>query len=144
MNSKSLCLWLADVEDALWRMTAGVFRFVFHRLPEWIYRTLLEIVGPVVVRAVRVLAVLCLWLAVLLWPAFMAGFLTRSAWGFVAAVTWLSLAASGSVWGLYYLKKRRAAAMSVEAERVTERRIPPRGGPVAVTGPRIPSRVSGE
>jgi hypothetical protein len=90
-------------------MTAEVFRFTFHRLPEWTIRTLVETVGPAVVRAARVLAVLCLWLAVVFGPIIAAPLLRAPLWGDAAAAAWLALAVTGSVWGLYRLKKRRAS-----------------------------------
>ena len=42
----TLCKWLDECEDRLWRMTRGVFHFLLHWLPEWIIRVLLETVGP--------------------------------------------------------------------------------------------------
>ncbi len=104
MNS-SLCSWLADVEDSLWRMVLGVFRFTFLRLPEWIYRTLVDVIGPATVRLIRVLIALSLWLAVLIVPAQFAYRLPS--WGGVLATTWFILALVGSAWGRCHLAKKR-------------------------------------
>jgi hypothetical protein len=113
----SFCLWLADVEDGCWRMIKGVFRFAFHRLPEWVYRTLLDTVGPVTIRLIRVLVVFSLWLAVVIGPAIGVAKLNLPFWG-VCATTWLVLAMIGSIWGRNRLtKKRRAAELIADADR---------------------------
>jgi len=115
MNS-SFCLWLAEVEEVLWRMIRGVFRFTFQRLPEWVYRTLLDTVGPAVVRLIRVLAVLCLWLAILCVPAFCFGNLGGAFWGTCGVLGWLALFIAGSAWGWAYLvRKRRTVGMAMSA-----------------------------
>lgn len=115
MNS-ALCLWLANVEHRFWRMTIGVFHFVFHRLPEWILRTLLETVAPAVVRTIRVLIALCIWLAVLVSPCVATIVFRAPYWVDLGGVAWLAVAIAGSIWGLYrVVKKRRAKAVAPEA-----------------------------
>lgn len=117
MNS-SFCQWLAEVEELLWRMIYGVFRFTFQRLPEWVYHTLLDTVGPAAVRLTRVLAVLCLWLAVLFVPAICLGKLGGPFWGTCGVLAWLALAITGSVWGRAYLvRKRQAVGMAKGGHR---------------------------
>jgi thiol:disulfide interchange protein len=114
----SVCLWLADVEDGGWRMIRGVFRFAFHRLPEWVCRTLLDTVGPVTIRLIRVLVVFTLWLAIVFGPVLIAAKLSLPSWGKMAAAAWLVLALIGSIWGRYRLaKKRRAAEQMADADR---------------------------
>ncbi len=107
----TLCKWLDECEDRLWRMTRGVFHFLLHWLPEWIIRVLLETVGPAVVRAVRVFFALCVWLTLLFGPGEVAIALGGPFWVDVGAVLWSATAAAGSVYGLYrVVKKRRANA----------------------------------
>lgn len=115
MNS-TLCSWLADVEDSLWRMVLGVFRFTFLRLPEWIYRTLVDVIGPATVRLIRVLVALSLWLAVLIVPAQFAYRLPS--WGGALAFTWVGLALVGSAWGRSHLAKKRRPLGSEVAGRL--------------------------
>jgi hypothetical protein len=106
MNSP-FCVWLAGVEAAFWRMIRGVFHFAFVHLPRTCYRALVEIIGPVAVRLARVSLAFGLWLAVLFGPCF--GLVALG--GFLAGVTWLLLALTGSVWGLSrVIKLHRAAA----------------------------------
>ncbi len=109
MNS-TFCQWLEDVEEAFWRMIRGVFRFVFHRLPEAFYRWMVDAVGPVTIRLIRVLVVFSLWLAVLFGPATTASKLNLPFSGWIG-FAWVVLAIIGSGWGLSYIaKKRRAIA----------------------------------
>ena len=116
MNS-SFCLWFADVEEALWRMIRGVFRFTFHRLPEGIYRALVDTVGPATIRLVRVLVVFCLWLAVVFGPVLVAVTFRLPLWVCAGTAAWLVLAIIGSSWGHSCLaRKRRAAAAGEAAE----------------------------
>lgn len=115
MNSP-FCLWLAAIEDELWTMTSGVFRFTFKRLPEWAYRTLLDTVSPAAVRLIRVVAVLCLWLAVLFVPAICLGKLGGAFWGTCGVLGWLALFIAGSAWGRSYLiTKRRTVEKEMAA-----------------------------
>ena len=72
MNS-SFYLWLVEVEETLWRMIRGVYRFTFQRLPQWVRARCVETVGPAAVQLIRVLAVLFLWLAVVFVPAICLG-----------------------------------------------------------------------
>jgi thiol:disulfide interchange protein len=117
MNS-SFCLWLADIEDTLWRMVQGVFHFAFLRLPEWVYRTLIDTVGPATVRLFRALAVFSLWLAIVFGPVIIATKVSPPFWGDVCAAAWLVLAIVGSIWGRYRLtKKRCAAGQMADADR---------------------------
>jgi protein-S-isoprenylcysteine O-methyltransferase Ste14 len=109
MNS-SLYLWLADIESMLWRMVRGVFHFTFLRLPEWVYRTLLDVIGPAAIRLVRVIVVFCLWLAVVFGPVALTLKFEPPLWVRVIAAVWLVLAIAGSIWGRSRLAKRRSAA----------------------------------
>lgn len=114
MNSP-LCLWLAEVEDGGWRMIHGVFRFTIIRLPEWVYRTLLDTVGPATVRLIRVLIVFSLWLAIVLGPTVAVAKLNLPYWGLIGSA-WTVLAIAGSIWGRYCIvRKRRAAEEMAEA-----------------------------
>lgn len=108
MNSP-YCMWLADIEDMLRLMIRGVFLFTFRRLPEWVYRTLLETVGPITIRLFRVFVFFLLWLAVVFGPAVAVAKLHLPLWGLLAAA-WLALAIIGSTWGRLYLAKKRCAA----------------------------------
>lgn len=112
MNS-SFCLWLADIEEMLWRMVCGVFHFAFHRLPEWVYRTLLDTVGPLTIRLIRVLVVFALWLAIVFSPVIIAAKLSLPSSGDMAAAAWLVLALIGSIWGCYRLAKKRRSAVQM-------------------------------
>jgi hypothetical protein len=115
----SLCQCLAEVEDLLWRMIRGVYRFTFVRVPEWMYHTLVDTVGPVTIRLMRVLVALCLWLATVFGPSIATFKIVGGFWGGVAALTWLALATSGSIWGASYIRKKRRAAREEEAGYVS-------------------------
>jgi hypothetical protein len=115
MNS-SLCSWLADVEDSLWRMVLGVFRFTFLRLPEWIYRTLVDVIGPATVRFTRVLIAFSLWLTVLIVPAQFAYRLPS--WGGILAFTWVCVALVGSAWGRSQIARKSRPLGSEAAGRL--------------------------
>ena len=133
MNS-ALCMWLADLEDRFLRMTTGVLHFAFHWLPSWVLRTLLETVGPAVVRMIRVLVALCLWLAVLFSPAAAAIAFRAPFWVDLGGVAWLAMAIAGSVYGLYrVVKKRRAKTVAPAAVPVAA--VPGLKAPVACVLP---------
>jgi hypothetical protein len=123
MNS-ALCLWLADVEDALERMIRGVFRFTFQRLPELAYRLMIETIGPVAVRLMRVAFFLCVWLAVVFGPGILVLPLSAPASLAHVVMSWTCVAMIGSVWGLYYLRKKNRiiAAQNEAADRGPFRR----------------------
>ena len=110
-----MCKWLDEWEDRLWRMTRGVYHFLFDWLPRWIIRVLLETVGPAVVRAIRVFFALCVWLTVLLSPVALTVTLEAPLWVDLAAVLWLAAAAAGSVYGLYRVAKKRRAEAAAAA-----------------------------
>ena len=121
----TVCKWLDEWEDRLWRMTRGVFHFL-RWLPEWIIRVLLETVGPAVVRAMRVFFALCIWLAVLFSPGAAVVALRAPFWVDLAAALWLATAAAGSVYGLYRVAQKRranaeAAAMHAAPPPVAQR-----------------------
>jgi hypothetical protein len=105
----SFRLWLKELEDTLWRMINGVYRFIFMRLPELVVRMLLETIGPVAVQLIRVIVVLSLWLAVVSVPAIVAASL--GGWGGLVAGAWVALALTGSVWGRAYLVRKSRWAM---------------------------------
>jgi hypothetical protein len=129
----ALCLLLASWEIALWRMTSGIFHFVFHGFPEWIIRTLLYTIGPAIVRAIRVGVALCIWLGVLFGPAASAVVFGAPFWVGVGAAVWVLIAIAGSIYGLYrVVKKRRAAAKAaVPVAAVPITSVPPSKPPVA-------------
>ena len=101
--------WLSEIEDALSRMIQGVFRFIIDGLPRWIYRVVVETVGPVVVRASRVLVLSCLWLAILFGPLSITIGCDLPGWCGYGSTLWLGLAIVGSMWGLNRLAKKRKA-----------------------------------
>jgi thiol:disulfide interchange protein len=105
MNS-SFCLKCAEIEELLWRMVRGVFHFSFIKVPNWLYRAMLDTVGPAVIRMARVALVFCLWLAVVFSPVTLAIKLDFSAWPCLVCVGWMILAIAGSIWGRAYLKRR--------------------------------------
>jgi hypothetical protein len=109
MNSP-LCIWLAGVEDKIQRMIIGVFRFAFQRVPEWIYRTLIDVVGPVTVRLIRATVLFAIWLLLVFGPIAATLTLRLSFWWDLGATGWLALAISGGIWGLYRVVRKRKAA----------------------------------
>ena len=42
--------WLVEAEDSLLRMIRGVFRFIIEGLWKWIYRFVVDTLGPVAIR----------------------------------------------------------------------------------------------
>ncbi len=121
----SVYLWLVEAEDALHRMTRGVFRFAFGRLPAWAVEALLGTVGPVAVRLARVLAVFALWLAVVFGPAALAAEVGVPFWPGLGVAAWTALALAGSFWGRACLARKRAAEILVaELVNPNNRRMP--------------------
>ena len=106
MNT-SLCLWLKGIEVALWEMSRGVCRFMFSRLPDWVYRQLVEVVGPAAVNLVRVVVALCVWAGLVVGPAMILLGWDDEICGVVMATLWVALALVGSAWGRSRLKKKQ-------------------------------------
>jgi hypothetical protein len=94
----SFCQWLKRVEDDFWRMTTGVFHFT-PRIPNWVFSTLLDVIGPVTIRLCRVAAVITLWLTVVFGPAVISGRVGVAFWVWELIAIWVALALIGSVWG---------------------------------------------
>jgi hypothetical protein len=97
----ALYQWLADAEDKLIRMIVGIFHFLLFKLPEVIYRLLVDTVGPLVARMIRVSCLFVAWLTLMFGPAALAVGLRLSLRWDIAALVWASLSVGGSVWGLY-------------------------------------------
>jgi hypothetical protein len=112
MNS-SLHEWLCHLEDCLHCMIRGVFRFLIEGLPKWIYRFLVETVGPVAVRFSRVVALAFIWLLVVFGPPYVCGF---GGWWCLTSLTWMMLAIAGSIWGLQNIRKRNPAQRAIGAK----------------------------
>src|SRR6266446_149328 len=60
--------FLDECETLLTRMIIGIFRFSFVRLPCWIYESTLQF-APTLVKAIRVLVLMAVWLLVAVVPA---------------------------------------------------------------------------
>ena len=94
----ALYQWLVEVEDALLRMIRGVFRFITEWLPIWIYRFVVDTVGPVTIRLCRVLGLTCLWLMILFSPWALNWVCRLPRWWNYGSVAWLVVAIVGSMW----------------------------------------------
>jgi hypothetical protein len=106
MNS-SFYQWLVEVEDSLLRMIRGVFRFVVEGLPTWIYRVVVEMVGPLAVRLSRVAGLACLWLVILFGPIAFTCNCGLHGWWTLFSAGWISVAIVGSLWGLHRAVTKR-------------------------------------
>ena len=91
-------------------MIEGVFRFITEGLWEWVYRFVVDTLGPVTVRLARVTGLGCLWLFIVFGPAMVgARFGLPWWWGF-GCVAWMALSITGSIWGLRRIVKRATAS----------------------------------
>ena len=104
--------WLIDVEDVLVRMIAGVFRFMVDGLPTWIYHFVVDTLGPVAIRLVRVLGLAFLWLTILFGPLAIGCFFSLPSWWGLGSMAWMALSIGGSVWGLNRIVRKRKAAIA--------------------------------
>lgn len=129
-------------EDAIRRMIVGVFQFIFWKFPYWTFRWVMDVAGPEVIRVTRLTAVFLAWLALLCWPAILVipAILAAKAPGedmtlfikIAAAVAWLLLAISGSIWGYCCIRRKRLRPPAAPAVREGSRdgagAIQPHGG----------------
>jgi hypothetical protein len=105
-------LWLVEAENSLLLMNRGVFRFVIEWLPRWIYRFVVETVGPVAIRLCRVSGLGFLWLMILFGPYILACVCGLPGWLMFASLAWVVIAITGSIWGLNRVVKNRNAVAS--------------------------------
>jgi hypothetical protein len=105
-------VWLVEVEEALWRMIRGVFRFVSEWLPTWLFHVIVKGIWPVCVRLTRVVFVACIWLGIMFTPLTI-GFACKLPWWWrFGSTAWLGAAIVGSMWGLTRLAKKRKANLA--------------------------------
>jgi hypothetical protein len=96
---------LDQIENVLWRMLTGVFRFTFLVLPQWIRRELRRI-SPTLIKLARVAGLLLCWLAVVWLPLVLCVVCKPGALWLLASVTWSVVALAGSAWGVQWAFKR--------------------------------------
>lgn len=101
MNSESQSV-LKQIDAALVRMHMGILWFIGHRIPELI-RALIREFREVVFRLARIAVLGGLWLAVTFGPLAAFWHYSVYSWVGVLGLTWMVLALTGSVWGLYRL-----------------------------------------
>jgi hypothetical protein len=94
-------------------MILGVYRMVTVQLWQWLYRFIVDTLGPVTIRLARVTGLACLWLLIVFGPLWI-----RLPWWL--DLTWLGLSIGGSVWGLYRIVRK--PKIRVEVQLREERR----------------------
>ena len=102
--------WLVEVEDALVRMIAGVFRFLIEGLWTWIYHFIVDTLGPVTIRLARVLGLGCVWLVIVFIPVIIGVKFDLPRWWGSVCLVWFGLAIIGSIWGLRRIVKGATAS----------------------------------
>ena len=120
--------WLHEIEIILRKMLVGIFRFIFLILPKMSWHAL-GVIVPWAQRLIRIVVVLAVWMGSVFWPGIVV-------WGFpwlfpsvqlplfvkehpdlttVGVFVWISLALTGSGWGLVYVKLKRKRQKSALA-----------------------------
>jgi hypothetical protein len=97
-------------------MIRGVFRFI-EEFPMRIYRFIVEVAGPVAIRACRVLGLACLWLMLLFGPLVLVCACGLGGFWTLVSLAWAVMAIFGSVWGLNRAVKKRKAGGGPAAAR---------------------------
>jgi hypothetical protein len=93
---------LDQIENVLWRMLSGVFRFTFVVLPRSIGWGLGRI-WPTLVKLGRILGLLLCWLAVVCLPTILCVVYEPGMLWLVASLVWGAVALVGSVWGVQWV-----------------------------------------
>ena len=107
----ALYVRLIGIEDVLWRMICGAFRFIAKQLPAWLYHVVFVSVGPVIIRLLRVIGLTCLWLMIVAGPFTLGRIVNLPSWWSYGALLWALLAIAGSILGLLRFATRRKASL---------------------------------
>ena len=102
---------LIGIEDALWRMICGAYRFIAKQLPAWLYHVVFVSVGPVIIRLLRVSGLTCLWLMIVAGPFALGRIVNLPSWCSYGAMLWGLLAIAGSILGLLRFATRRKPSL---------------------------------
>lgn len=108
---------LHTFELMLRKMVIGVFRFIFIILPPAIWRFIYSLC-PWFFRLIRVVIILALWLGLVFWPWIVVSWIPshypevklpsfvaeKPNFTYYGMFVWIILAASGSIWGLAYVR----------------------------------------
>ncbi len=95
---------LDRIENVLWRMLTGVFRFAFIVLPQSI-RWELGRISPTLLKLARVMGLLLCWLAVVSLPTVLCVVYQPGTLWLLASLVWSAVAIAGSAWGVQWVFK---------------------------------------
>jgi hypothetical protein len=114
-DSEATSPWWWDgldaIESAFFCMLVGIRRFVMEQFPDWLL-SVAKVAGRIIHKGLRALAYGLAWIAISFGPI---GFLWLVPWWFPRSVVvsvvvvWVGFALAGSIWGLFYVKRRNGS-----------------------------------